>query len=147
MQFIDEVLSLNFRRAWSHVFKPGREQLIMAIRKDSIPLFEIHWQILGMECTISLMDVLIEEDAPNIFFHLLRSNSNKILHMRSIKSWIIAIFREVFVSEAIKFAEGFEKNEPGIVSKVRDPWGNTLLHYFCFKFRQDDELLDLPACE
>lgn len=147
LQFIDEVLSLNFRRAWSHVFKPGREQLIMAIRKDSIPLFEIHRQILGMECTISLMEVLIEEEAPNIFFHLLRRNPNKILHMRSINSWIIAIFRNVFVSDAIKFAEGFEKYEPGIVSKVRDPWDNTLLHYFCFKFRLEDELFEKRLIE
>ena len=130
LNFIKEISSMNFRRYYANVYDPGNEQIREAIRRDSVSMFEISRQINGSNIGVLLMDCLVQESAANIFFYLLKKYPGKILKMRSMSNWIVAILSNVHrEKDVIRFIDGFEDFEPGIIARVRDPWGNNLLHY------------------
>ena len=86
---------MNFRRYYANVYDPGNEQIREAIRRDSVSMFEISRQINGSNIGVLLMDCLVQESAANIFFYLLKKYPGKILKMRSMSNWIVAILRNV----------------------------------------------------
>ena len=135
--FIKETSSMNFNRYYSNVYDHGHEQIREAISRDSVSMFEISRQINGSNISILLMDCLVKEGAAKIFFYLLKKYPRRILKMRSMNNWIIAILNNVHRRYAISFIDGFEDFEPGIIAKVRDPWDNNLLHY---SLRHDDSI-------
>ena len=129
LNFIKETSSMNLNRYYSNMYTPGHEQIREAIRRDSVSMFEICRQINGSNIGILLMDCLVKESAANIFFYLLKKYPGNILKMSSLNNWIVAILSNVQSKNIIRFIDGFEYFEPGIIARVRDPWGNNLLHY------------------
>ena len=128
--FARQILSMNIKRASNFALKPCNEQLIKAICMDSISLFEINRQLLGIDIGASLLDSLIIKGAENIFLHLLKNNPEKVFKTRSKENWLFAIVNSRLHEKiVIRFINLFETIDPGIVARVRDPWGNSLLLY------------------
>ena len=128
--FARQILSMNIKRASNFALKPCNEQLIKAICMDSISLFEINRQLLGIDIGASLLDSLIIKGAENIFLHLLKNTPEKVFKTRSKENWLFAIVNSRLHEKiVIRFINLFETIDPGIVARVRDPWGNSLLLY------------------
>jgi len=128
--FARQILSMNIKRSSNFALKPCNEQLIKAICMDSISLFEINRQLLGIDIGASLLDSLIIKGAENIFLHLLKNTPEKVFKTRSKENWLFAIVNSRLHEKiVVKFINLFETIDPGIVARVRDPWGNSLLLY------------------
>ena len=128
--FARQILSMNIKRSSNFALKPCNEQLIKAICMDSISLFEINRQLLGIDIGASLLDSLIIKGAENIFLHLLKNTPEKVFKTRSKENWLFAIVNSMLHEKiVVKFINLFETIDPGIVARVRDPWGNSLLLY------------------
>ena len=104
-------------------------QLEDAIRHDSVALFEINRQLSGKQIGISLLEHLLKREAGQCFACLLRTNSQKIFKIKPPEEWLFLFCRAVSEKTALVLVETMDNLLPGIVARVRDPWGNNLLWY------------------
>ena len=104
-------------------------QLEDAIRHDSVALFEINRQLSGKQIGVSLLEHLLKREARQCFACLLNTNSQKIFKIKSPEEWLFLFCRVVSEKTAVLLVETMENLLPGIVARVRDPWGNNLLWY------------------
>ena len=104
-------------------------QLEDAIRHDSVSLFEINRQLSGKQIGISLLEHLLKREAGQCFACLLNTNSQKIFKIKPPEEWLFLFCRAVSEKTALLLVETMENLLPGIVARVRDPWGNNLLWY------------------
>ena len=98
-----------------------------AIRHDSAALFEISRQLSGKQIRIALLEHLLKREAGECFAYLLRKNSQKIFKIKPPEEWLFLFCRAVSEKTALLLVEIMEKLLPGIVARVKDPWGNNLL--------------------
>jgi len=132
--FLEEISPLDFSRTGSIINRPNRDKLNEAINSDSISSFELNRQLLGIEIRKTLIEYLLMRNAPHIFSYLLSKYPQKFYSVRSKENWMFYILnnmqeRRIFESTALHLLAEFEKNEPGIIARIRDPWNNTLLWY------------------
>ena len=104
-------------------------QLEDAIRHDSVALFEINRQLSGKQIGVSLLEHLLKREARQCFACLLNTNSQKIFKIKPPEEWLFLFCRVVSEKTALVLVETMENLLPGIVARVRDPWGNNLLWY------------------
>ena len=130
LSFVKQVSSLDLERSVKTTLKPGREQLENSIRLDSIPMFEINRELLRIDIGTPLMECLIRKGAVRIFFYIFSEYPKAAFKARSVENWLFAIVNSKFDEEkTIIFIDAFEQKYPGIVARIRDPWGNSLFWY------------------
>ena len=118
-------------------------QLEDAIRHDSAALFEISRQLSGKQIRITLLEHLLKQKAGECFACLLRTNSQKIFKIKSPEEWLLLFCRSVSEKTALLLVETMEKLLPGIVARVKDPWGNNLLWHARISRNHWDRKTDL----
>ena len=132
--FLDDINLINTSRAGAIVNRSNRDNLNAAIRSDSISSFELNRRLLGIEIRKSLIEYLLMRNAANIFLYLFDKYPRKFYAIRPKENWLFFILNNMknhHLSEntALHLLTEIEKKEPGIVARIRDPWGNTLLWY------------------
>jgi len=127
--FAKQMLSMIPERALQ-IIKSWNERIEKSIEIDSVSSFEINRSLLGLDIGVSLIDYLIWKGAINIFSYLLIKYPDAMFRIRSKDNWLFAILNSNLTrNKTLLFIEAFENMEPGICSRIRDPWGNSLLAY------------------
>ncbi len=97
------------------------------IADDKCALFEMNRQLEGMRITDPLLQLLLRNNAAQCFAYWLSHYPKQVFKFRTPSEWLLTVCRCTKEKTAIAAVNEIERQFPGIVASVRDPWGNTLL--------------------